>query len=82
MRRDPINTINYQALLLRQKFARKRQGKTYFLVLCALLFFSLVMLKKSLANEINQAHLISLDTAAGLVSYSDRLDDGKDLWVK
>ena len=82
MREDPINTINYQALLLRQKFARKRQGKTYFLVLCALLFFSLVMLKKSLANEISQAQLISLDTAAGLVSYSDRLDDGKDLWVK
>ena len=82
MRRDPTDTIDYGKILLKKKFCRKRQGNTYFLVLCALLFFSLVMLKKSLANEINQAHLISLDTAAGLVSYSDRLDDGKDLWVK
>jgi hypothetical protein len=79
MRRDPTGSINYGVILLKKRFARKRQGKTYFLVLCALLFFSLIMLKRCQANEINQAHLISLDTAAGLVSYSDRLDDGKDL---
>jgi len=82
MRRDPTGSINYGVILLKKRFARKRQGNTYFLVLCALLFFSLIMLKRCQANEINQAHLISLDTAAGLVSYSDRLDDGKDLWVK
>tara|TARA_R100000781_G_scaffold13333_1_gene11540 strand:+ start:2666 stop:2908 length:243 start_codon:yes stop_codon:yes gene_type:complete len=77
MRRDPTDSINYGAILLKKRFARKRQGNTYFLVLCALLFFSLIMLKRCQANEINQAHLISLDTAAGLVSYSDRLDDGR-----
>ena len=82
MRRDPTDTIDYGKILLKKKFGRKRQGKTYFLVLCALLFFSLIMFKKSRANEINQANLISLHTAAGAVSCSTRLGDGKDLWVK
>lgn len=81
MKENP-KTINYQAILLEKKFARKQRSNIIYLVLIGLIFFSLLAIKKSYANEVSQATTISLHTAAGAVSFSNRLDNGKDLWVK
>jgi hypothetical protein len=74
--------LNIQAILLEKKFARKKRSSIIKLLVLGLIFFSLLAFKFSYANEVVQADTLGLHTAAGAVSYSNRLDDGKELWVR
>ena len=66
--------LNMQQILLEKKFARKKKASLKNLCLLLVIFLSLLVIK---TNEVVQADILSLHTAAGAVSYSNRLDDGK-----
>ena len=68
--------LNMQQILLEKKFARKKKASLKNLCLLLVIFLSLLVIKTN-ANEVVQADILSLHTAAGAVSYSNRLDDGK-----
>ena len=74
--------INIQAILLEKKFARRKRTSIFKLCFILVIFLSLIAIKKATANEVVEADILSLHTAAGAVSCSTRLGDGKELWVR
>ncbi len=76
---DKINMLDWQRLVLQKKFARKKRTSVLKLLVFLVVFFSLLGIKIANANKVIQADILSLHTAAGAVSYSNRLDDRKEL---
>ena len=75
---DKISMLDWQRSMLQKKFARKKKASLKKLCLLLVIFLSLLVIKAN-ANEVVQADILSLHTAAGAVSYSNRLDDRKEL---